>query len=128
MNWKLILSLSLFGLAMAFATVLVIPSSIEPIFWLAIFLICAFLIARSRSTRHFLHGLMVGIVNCVWVTSAHIIFFDQYIATHPKEAAIMSSMPLRELATAHDGACRADRRDRFGYHYWLIGIRRRQAR
>jgi uncharacterized membrane protein len=33
MNWKLIFLLSLFGLAMAIATVFVIPSNIEPLFW-----------------------------------------------------------------------------------------------
>src|SRR5438128_241696 len=94
MNWKLIFGLSLFGLAMAFATVWVIPSNIEPLFWLPIFLICAFVIARSRADRQFLHGLFVGIVNSVWITGAHIAFFDQYIATHAKEAAMMKSMPL----------------------------------
>jgi Mn2+/Fe2+ NRAMP family transporter len=94
MNWKLIFGLSLYGLAMALATVFVIPSNIEPIFWLAIFVLCALLIARFRSTGHFVHGLLVGIVNSVWVTGAHIIFFNDYIAHHPKEAAMMSSMPL----------------------------------
>ena len=34
MKWKLIFLLSLFGLAMAFATVFWIPSMIEPVFWL----------------------------------------------------------------------------------------------
>lgn len=94
MNWKLIFGLSLLGLAMAIATVFVIPSNIEPVFWLAIFLVCAFLIARKRPDRHFLHGLLVGIVNSVWVTGAHILFFSQYIANHPKEAAMMTTMPL----------------------------------
>jgi hypothetical protein len=94
MDWKLILGLSLFGLAMAIGTVFVVPSNVEPIFWLLIFLACAFLIARKRPDRHFLHGLLVGIVNSVWVTTAHIIFFSQYITNHPKEAAMMSSMPV----------------------------------
>jgi hypothetical protein len=94
MDWKLIFGLSLFGLAMAIGTVFVIPSNIEPVFWLLIFLVCAYLIARQRPGRHFLHGLLVGIVNSVWVTGAHIIFFSQYIANHPKEAAMMHSMPL----------------------------------
>jgi len=94
MDWKLIFGLSLFGLAMGAATVFVIPSNLEPIFWLAIFLVCAYLIARNRPDRHFLHGLLVGIVNSVWITAAHIIFFSQYIANHPKEAAMMSSMRL----------------------------------
>ena len=94
MDWKLIFGLSLFGLAMGIGTVFVIPSNVEPIFWLLIFLICAFLIARKRPDRHFLHGLLVGIVNSVWVTGAHILFFSQYIANHPKEAAMMTTMPL----------------------------------
>ena len=94
MSWKLVFGLSLFGLAMAIGTVFVIRSNVEPIFWLAIFLVCAFLIARRRSTGQFVHGLLVGIVNSVWVTGAHILFFGQYIANHPKEAGMMNSMPL----------------------------------
>src|SRR5438105_4461255 len=94
MNWKLIFGLSLFGLAMAIATVFVIPSNIEPIFWLIILVVCAGLIARFQATRHFVHGLLVGIVNSIWVTGAHILFFSAYIANHPKEAAMMKNMPL----------------------------------
>jgi len=94
MNWKLIFSLSLFGLAMGIATVYVIPSNIEPIFWLVIFIICAIIIARVLPARHFLHGLMVGIVNSIWITAAHILLFDAYIAHHAREAAMMGSMPM----------------------------------
>jgi hypothetical protein len=46
MNWKLIFLLSLFGLAMGFATVFVLPTKIEPVFWLVIFVISAYLIAK----------------------------------------------------------------------------------
>jgi hypothetical protein len=94
MNWKLIFQLSLFGLAMGIATVFVIPSSIEPVFWLAIFVICAYVIARRCSSRYFLHGLLVSLVNSVWITAAHIGFFDQYITNHRQEAAMMTAMPL----------------------------------
>jgi len=94
MNWKLVFELSIFGLAMAIGTVFVIPSNIEPLFWLAIFLVCAYVIARQRSMGHFLHGFLVGIVNSVWVTAAHMLFFGRYIANHPKEASMMKSMPL----------------------------------
>ncbi len=68
MNKSLIFLLSLFGLAMAFATVFLIPSNIEPFFWLAIFLECAELIARKTAEKFFLHGLFVGILNGIWVT------------------------------------------------------------
>src|ERR1700676_2305750 len=94
MDWKLIFGLTLFGLAMAIGALFVNHSNVVPIFCLLIFLVCAYVIARKRPDRHFLHGLLVGIVNSVWVTGAHIVFFSQYIANHPKEAAMMSSMPL----------------------------------
>jgi hypothetical protein len=94
MNWKLILQLSIFGLAMAIATVFVIPSNIEPFCWLAIFIICAFLIARNCTDKYFLNGLLVSLLNAVWITSAHIILFDTYIGKHAQEAAMMTKMPV----------------------------------
>ncbi|MBV8909266.1 MAG: hypothetical protein JOZ89_00750 [Gammaproteobacteria bacterium] len=94
MNWKLVFQLSLLGLAMALGTVFLIPSSVEPICWLAIFLVCAYAVARRCRQKLFLHGLAIGIANSFWVTAAHILFFGQYIANHAKEAAMMKSMPL----------------------------------
>jgi hypothetical protein len=91
MNWKLILQLSLFGLVMAFATVFVVPSNLEPLLWLPIFIVCAWLIARFAPRLHFLHGLLLGVVNSVWITAAHMAFFDQYLAHHAKEAGMMRS-------------------------------------
>jgi len=96
MDWKLIVLLSGFGLMMAFATVFVIPSNMEPAYWLVIFLVCAYLIARRAPGRHFLHGLCVSLVNSVWITAAHVILFGQYMASHPQEAAMMKSMPVPE--------------------------------
>ena len=94
MDWKLILKLSLCGLFMGVATVFVIPSTVEPVFWAAIFIGCAYVIAKQRSDRLFLHGFCVSLANCVWITSAHVLMFDQYVARHPQEAAMMQSMPL----------------------------------
>jgi hypothetical protein len=91
MNWKLIFRLSLFGVAMCIGTVFGLSARVEPFFWLVIFIICAFLIARRVPLRAFLHGLLLGIVNSVWVTAAHLIFFNRYLANHPQEAAIMLS-------------------------------------
>lgn len=94
MNRKLIFQLSLFGLAMAFATVYFIPSNIEPFCWLAIFIVCAYLIAKNCTEKYFLNGLCVSLINAVWITSVHILLFDTYIASHPDEAAMMTKMPL----------------------------------
>ena len=94
MNWKLILKLSMFGLAMGIATVFVIPSNIEPIFWVAIFLVCASTISKQCTRWFFLNGLMVSVVNSVWVTSAHVLLFDSYSARHASEMAMMANMPM----------------------------------
>lgn len=96
MNWRLIFQLSLFGLAMGIATVFVIPSNIEPLFWLVIFAVCAYVIAKRAPGRYFLHGLLVSIVNSVWITAAHVLLFDTYMANHPQEAAMMASGPLAD--------------------------------
>jgi hypothetical protein len=94
MNWKLIFQLSLFGLAMAITTVYLIPSSVEPYCWLLIFIACAVIIARNCTSRYFLHGFCVSLVNCVWVTGAHVILYNSYAATHAKEVEMMSAMPV----------------------------------
>jgi len=94
MNWKLIFQLSLFGLAMGLGTVFFIPSTLEPFLWLVIFLVSAYLIATRAADRYFLHGVALGLANSVWVTGAHGLLFSRYVANHPREAAMMSSMPL----------------------------------
>lgn len=96
MNWKLILQLSLFGFAMALATISLIPSTIEPVFWLLIFVVCAYLIAKNVSKKHFLHGFIVSLVNSVWVTAAHVSSFGTYLANHPEQAEMSARMPLPE--------------------------------
>jgi len=91
---RLVLTLSLFGLVMAFATVWVIPPKLEPVFWLAIFGTCAVVIAKRAPGRYFLHGFSVSLANCVWITSVHVLFRETYLAHHVEEAASLAKMPL----------------------------------
>jgi hypothetical protein len=94
MNSRLILQLSMFGLAMGLATVYFIPSNIEPAFWLAIFLVSAYVIARACATKRFLHGFLLGLANCVWITGSHVLLAGTYLANHAKEAEMMKQMPI----------------------------------
>lgn len=94
MNKNLIFKLSFFGLAMAFATVYIIPSTIEPLCWLLIFITCAYIIAKKCNSHYFLNGFMVSLMNAVWVTSAHVLLYNDYMANHLDEAALMSEMPM----------------------------------
>ena len=86
MNLKLILLLSLFGLAMAIATVFWIPSTIEPAFWLVIFIFCAYIIAGNCNGKFFLNGFVLSLANCVWITGIHIVLYSSYISFHPEMA------------------------------------------
>ncbi len=92
----MIWQLSLFGFAMGLGTVFLIPTRVEPFCWLVIFGVCAWRIAVGTAARRFQHGLFLGVANSVWITSAHVIFFTQYMANHPEEAAMMKSMPSPE--------------------------------
>jgi hypothetical protein len=94
MNAKLIFALSGFGLLMGLLTVWVIPSNVEPIFWLAIFAVCAWLIAKFAPGKYFLHGFLTSLVNSVWITTAHIAFVGDYLAHHANEAAMLAKMPM----------------------------------
>ena len=33
-------------------------------------------------------------MNSIWITAAHVLLFDQYVANHQQEAEMMKSMPL----------------------------------
>ncbi len=93
-DFKLIFMLSLFGMVMGVGTVFVIPSKIEPLCWLAIFALCAFVIAKRARGKPFLHGFLLSLANCVWITGAHVLLADAYVARHPEEAAMLAKMPL----------------------------------
>jgi hypothetical protein len=74
--------LSLFGLIMAFGTISLIPERFEFIFWIAIMLFCAFVIAKRCVAKYFLQGFWVSLVNSIWITIAHVLFYSTYIAHH----------------------------------------------
>jgi hypothetical protein len=94
MNYKLLGALSLFGAVMSVATVFVIGPKIEPLFWLVIFVACAALIAKYAPGKYFLHGFVLALFNCVWITVGHIMFATTYLANHPDEAAMTAKAPF----------------------------------
>jgi hypothetical protein len=96
MNWKLIFLLSLFGLAMGISTVFWITQSMEPYFWIAVLIITAWLIARRAPGKYFLHGLFVGLANCVWVIAAHVYWYATYLGNHPQMVEMMRKWPLAD--------------------------------
>ncbi len=86
MNWKLIIGLSMFGLAMGLGTCYFIGPKLEPICWLVIFLVCARQVAKYAEDKYFLHGLLISLFNCIWITGIHIMLSADYLARHSDEA------------------------------------------
>jgi hypothetical protein len=82
MNWKLIFQLSVFGLIMAFGTLSLISEKTEWIYWLVIFIFCAWVIAKRCTGKYFLHGFFVSMINCIWITGVHFFFYGMYIKNH----------------------------------------------
>jgi hypothetical protein len=92
MNWKIIFQLSLFGAIMAFGTISLIPEKVEPVFWIVIFIFCAWVIAKVCPAKFFLHGFLVSMVNSVWITAVHVAFRETYVAHHPQMASMGSGL------------------------------------
>jgi hypothetical protein len=95
MNWKLIVRLAIFGVAMGLGTVFFIPSTVEPFLWLIVFLLSAYTIAKYCVRRRFLHGLLVGLFDSLLKTTVHMIFFTSYVTRHSHEIAM-----IRQMTTA----------------------------
>ena len=95
MDWKLILqTLAVFGLAMSIATVFVDSTEHRARVLVGDFPGSALMRLPGRGPPGvFVHGLFLGLVNSVWITSAHLAFFDRYVAGRPQEAAMLKSMP-----------------------------------
>jgi len=93
MNVRFCVLLSGFGLLMGIATIYAIPSYAEPLFWLGIFIITAYVVARYAPGKYFLHGFLISLLNSIWVTLAHISRFYDYIASHPEYMQMIQSLP-----------------------------------
>lgn len=94
MNWKLILLLSLFGVAMGIATVFgFIPASSEFIVWVTVALISAFIVAKKVRTRIFLHGFLAGFIAGMLAPVFHVLFYQAYVVNNPKIVEQFSEVP-----------------------------------
>lgn len=76
------MSLSALGLGMAFATIYSIPPNIEPICWVAIFLISTYFIASMAPGNYFLHGLIVCVIDCAFATVTEVLLSATYLSRH----------------------------------------------
>lgn len=94
MNWKLVFTLALFGVAMGIAAVLgFYPPSLEWLLWLIISLLCAWIIVKKAAVKPFLHGFMVGLLDGLAAPIITAIFFSTYVANNPSYADQAKQLP-----------------------------------
>jgi hypothetical protein len=83
-NWKLVLGLSAFGPLMGLASVMGWTRNAEWAFWIAIFLLCAVVVARGVPSRRFSHGFLVGCIGGALSPLVQATLFSTYAAHNPE--------------------------------------------
>ena len=93
MNWRLIISLSVFGVAMGVASVLGFTKGLEPVLWLVIAFFCAVVIARTVRAKHLAHGFLTGVITGGLAPLIQALWFPTYIANNPKVSDQFKQLP-----------------------------------
>jgi hypothetical protein len=93
MNWKIVLLLSLFGVAMGVASLFGLTRGIEPFLWLLIFILYAWLIARHGQRKYFLHGFLGSVLNGIWISIIHASLYSFYLKNNPEMLQGLSRLP-----------------------------------
>jgi thiamine transporter ThiT len=87
MNWKLIISLSLFGVVMGGLSLFgYTQHGIEPVLWILTGLFFSYLIAKYAPKRVFMHGLWVGILEGIIKSIITFAGWNTYIQHNNMEA------------------------------------------
>lgn len=94
MNWKLVLSLSLFGPVVGTLTVLGVFSEVAgKIVWSVVVVVCAFTVAKKEPTRAVQHGALVGFINGAVSTLVQALFVKTLSANNPWMLEAMADQP-----------------------------------
>ncbi|MGH9778755.1 MAG: hypothetical protein ACRD5I_10135 [Candidatus Acidiferrales bacterium] len=93
MNWKLILSLSGFGVLMGVLSVLGLVSRVEGWLWLAIGVFCAGWMGTQLPERRFWHGFLVGLIGGGAAPAIQALFFSTYVANNPEFNQAAAQLP-----------------------------------
>jgi hypothetical protein len=93
MHWKAIIILSGFGVAMSSASIFGLIGGNEALFWLIGGMVSAIWLALRVPDKHFVHGLVVGILWGLITALIQVAFFQTYLANNPERAKQMQQVP-----------------------------------
>jgi hypothetical protein len=94
MNWKLIVSLSLFGPVVGALTVLgVFPKGVDRFVWSVVVVVCAVTAAKKEPKRALPHGAVIGFINGAASTLVQAFFVEALAANNPWMVEAMADQP-----------------------------------
>jgi hypothetical protein len=93
MNWRLILSLSLFGLLLGISSVLGLTREREWIGWLLIGAYASWKFAIRSREELFLHGFYLGILSGVFSSVVQALFISTYLSSNPRMVEALNALP-----------------------------------
>jgi hypothetical protein len=93
MNWRLILSLSLFGLVLGIASVIGLTREREWIGWLLIGAYAAWKFGTRIREEFFLHGFYLGILTGVFGSCVQALFISAYLGSNPRMVEALNALP-----------------------------------
>ena len=93
MNWRLIISLSLLGVAFGIASVFGFTSGREWLAWLCIGTYSAWRFARRSREEFFLHGFYLGILAGFFSSIIQALFVSTYLANNPRMVEALNGLP-----------------------------------
>ena len=92
MHWKLVLLLSLFGVAMGFLSVTGLTGAAEPFLWPIIGIVCALIIAM-KADRPFVNGFATGLICGAVAPLIQTLLFTTYVANNPWMTEEIKQLP-----------------------------------
>jgi hypothetical protein len=93
MNWRLILSFSLLGILVGFASVFGFTGGREWLAWIFIGLYAAWKFASRSREELFLHGFYLGILTGVFSSAIQALFISEYLKNNPRMVEALNALP-----------------------------------
>ena len=78
---------------MAVASMLGLTHGIEPLLWLLIFVLYAWWIVKNCRRLYFVHAFLASVLNGIWISLIHGIFFSTYIRNNPEVVEKFKTLP-----------------------------------
>lgn len=86
MNIKVISALSILGIVLSVARIFWVSSSDETLYWIGIYVVAPFVIARFCQEKFFINGFVLAVLYSFFILIFQLYFYDEYVLRHASES------------------------------------------